>query len=735
MIGKSASLEAIPPDSISKEFLCEILENIDTGVLVIDASTLEIVYANKEIERISGYALDEIMGQVCCSWLCSSDVWRCPLADLKQSIYKSECNLLNKYGKEVPVTKTVVPIIIENKEYYVESIADNAKRNLAEQALTESERSKSMLLANLPGMAYRCRYDCDWTMQFVSEGCFALTGYKPDSLLYNKDLAYNDIISPKYRELLFNEWARIINGNKIFKYEYPIITASGEEKWVYEQGQPIYNESGEIIALEGLIIDIDDKIKAQLERENLLQQTQSMFNEHNAVMLLIEPETGTILDANPSALSFYGYSKDELLSMKIQDINVLPAEEIKVLRANALEKKQKYFNYPHRLKNGTIKMVDVYSSPINYNGGKVLYSIIVDETDREEAYSQIKKSETYDFLTGVHNRKYYKKIRQEMDCEECLPLSIMVADINGVRLINESYGVEAGDKLICETARLIGNSIRENDFLARTGGDEFSILMPNTDQAAASALLNKLTEACKTHNCAIDDPSLKISLCLGFSTKQNMSDSLSTAEQEALDYMRKRKLMESRSHLNATFASIMATLDAKSHETEEHAQRIAFFTKRIGEKLGLPQKDMENLRLFSPLHDIGKIGVPDSILNKPGKLTAEEWSFMKKHTVIGEKIVRSVPDLECIADYTLYHHERWDGTGYPEGLSGEDIPLLSRILAVADAYDAMTSDRIYRKALSREEAIAEIKRNSGTQFDPEIADLFVTQVLAELDAY
>ena len=325
MIGKSVSLESIPPDSISKEFLCEILKNIDTGVLVIDANTLEIVYANKEIERISGYALEEIMGQVCCSWLCPSDVWRCPLADLKQSIYKSESILLNKYGKEVPVTKTVVPIKIENKEYYVESMADNAKRSLAEQALTESERSKSMLLANLPGMAYRCRYDRDWTMLFVSEGCLALTGYKPDSLLYNKDLAYNDIISPEYRARLFNEWARIINGNKIFKFEYPIITASGEEKWVYEQGQPIYNESGEIIALEGLIIDIDDKIKAQLERENLLQQTQSMFNEHNAVMLLIEPETGTILDANPSALAFYGYSRDELLSMKIQDVNVLPA--------------------------------------------------------------------------------------------------------------------------------------------------------------------------------------------------------------------------------------------------------------------------------------------------------------------------------------------------------------------------------------------------------------------------
>ncbi len=731
---KNEFTPSIPSESISKDFICKILNYIGIGVLVINANTHEIVYVNKELEKMSGYTSGQVVGQVCHSLLCLSEFGQCPLSDLGQSIDKSERIILNKSGNKVPVIKTAIPITIEGQEYYIESVVDDSKRSSAEKALIESEQSKSRLLSNLPGMAYLCNFDDNWTMQFISEGCLALTGYNPDRLLYNKHLSYNDLISPKYRKLVWDEWNQSAKGNKVFRYEYPIITASGEEKWVYEQGQALYNKNGEIVALEGLIIDIDDKIRTKFERENLLKQAQSMFNEHDATMLLIEPETGEILDANPSASAFYGYSKDELLTMKIQDINVLPAEEVKVLRANALEKKQKYFNLPHRLKNGNIKMVDVYTSPINYNGGKVLFSIIIDETDREEAFAQVKKSKDYDFLTGVYNRRYYEEKRAEFDREKCLPLSVMVVDINGVRLINESYGFQAGDLLIMETAKLLHNCIGENDFLARTGGDEFCILMPNTDQNSASALMRKINEAYETRNLSITDPSQKISLCLGFSTKQSMKDSFSTAEQQALRYMRKQKLMETKSHLSSTFVSILATLDAKSHETKEHAERISSLTKRIGEKLELPQKDMDNLRLLSVLHDIGKIGIPDNILNKPDKLTAEEWSFMKKHTVIGKKIVQSVPDLESIADCILYHHERWDGNGYPDGLSGENIPLLSRVLALVDAYDAMTSDRIYRKALSREDAIAEIRRNSGKQFDPKIADIFVNQVLVEWES-
>lgn len=597
--------------------------------------------------------------------------------------------------------------------------------------LKESERSKSVILANLPGLAYKCNYDRDWTMQFVSEGCFALTGYNPESLLYNRELSYNHIISPEYRDIIWNEWDRIIHEKKVFKHEYPIITASGEDKWVYEQGQPIYSENGEILCLEGLLIDITDKKIAQDEREKLFEQTQAMFNEHDAVMILIELETGAFLDANPSAFEFYGYSRNELLTMKIQDINLLPAEEVNALSAKAAAKKQKYFAFPHRLKNGEIKIVDVYTSPISYQGKKVLYSIIIDATEREAAYAQIEYLDRHDYLTGAYNRKYFEETKNQLDREDCLPLSIIIGDINGTRFINDTFGNAAGDKLIAETARLLRDCIRENDFLARTGGDEFCILMPNTDQNTASSILNKITDAFETYNLSLTDPSKHISFSLGFGTKQTPTDRIMDVEKEADEYLQKRKLLESTSHHNAVITSLLATVYIRSQETESHCKRISSLSKIMGEKLGLPPWDRDNLQLFSLLHDIGKVGVEDSVLNKPGKLTDEEWVLMKKHSEIGYRIAKSTPGLESVAEHILFHHERWDGKGYPQGLSGENIPLLSRILAIADAYDAMTSDRIYRKALGMEKAITEIEKNAGTQFDPLLVEVFVNQVLEE----
>ena len=163
----------------------------------------------------------------------------------------------------------------------------------------------------------------------------------------------------------------------------------------------------------------------------------------------------------------------------------------------------------------------------------------------------------------------------------------------------------------------------------------------------------------------------------------------------------------------------------KSHETEEHSERLAALTRMVGEALKLSQIELDHLELLATLHDIGKVGIDDRILGKPGKLTAEEWLEMKKHPEIGYRIAAASPELVSISEFILSHHEHWDGSGYPKGLAGEAIPLLSRIIAVTDAYDAMTENRVYRKAMDRESAIAEIKNNAGTQFDPEIAKLFV----------
>ena len=263
------------------------------------------------------------------------------------------------------------------------------------------------------------------------------------------------------------------------------------------------------------------------------------------------------------------------------------------------------------------------------------------------------------------------------------------------------------------------------DILARTGANEFSILMPNTDSTQANDMIKTITMACDRHNKTLINRRYDISLSIGYATKSNSAESLDQVARAAEDHMHNRKLLDRRGSHSTLLNSIMATMYERSRETEKHAERLALLSRMIGSKLDLPQKSLHELELLSMLHDIGKVGIDDSILNKPGKLSNEEWRAMKKHPEIGYRIAMTSPELEPIAEYILSHHERWDGKGYPRGLKGENIPLLARILAVADAYDAMTEDRVYRKAMTVEAAIGEIRRNAGTQFDPEIVRIFI----------
>ena len=162
----------------------------------------------------------------------------------------------------------------------------------------------------------------------------------------------------------------------------------------------------------------------------------------------------------------------------------------------------------------------------------------------------------------------------------------------------------------------------------------------------------------------------------------------------------------------------------KSHETEEHSERLAALSRMVGEALQLSQMELDNLELLATLHDIGKVGIDDRILGKPEKLNDDEWIEMKKHPEIGYRIAVASPELVSISEYILSHHEHWDGSGYPKGLAGNDIPLLSRIISIVDAYDAMTEDRVYQSATDKETALGEIEKNAGSQFDPDIAELF-----------
>jgi diguanylate cyclase (GGDEF)-like protein len=298
-----------------------------------------------------------------------------------------------------------------------------------------------------------------------------------------------------------------------------------------------------------------------------------------------------------------------------------------------------------------------------------------------------------------------------------------MGDINGLKLINDGFGHNMGDRVIINVANILKGCGRAEDIIARTGGDEFVILLPRTDSQTAHKVCNRIYNACKEYSSNIG--SIYPSISLGHATKTMGNENMDVILMSAEESMTKQKLLESKSAHSSIIGSIKAMMFEKSQETEEHAERLVQLSKSIGIELSLTEDQLSELALLSTLHDIGKMSVSTDILSKPGKLNESEWIEMKRHPEAGFRIAQATSELVPIAKYILCHHERWDGKGYPQGLCGEAIPLLSRIISVVDSYDAMTNDRAYRLAMTKKAAMEEIRINSGTQFDPTISQLFL----------
>lgn len=338
----------------------------------------------------------------------------------------------------------------------------------------------------------------------------------------------------------------------------------------------------------------------------------------------------------------------------------------------------------------------------------------------EEDVRVVRYLSLHDQTTGLYNRRFFEEELNRLEGGETLPFAVIVGDINGLKLTNDVFGHAEGDRLLCKISDILRGACREGDIVARWGGDEFALLLPGAGEERAATVCERIKQGCERSTM----DSIRPSISLGWSVKAIPGQDVQMILREAEDHMYRHKLLENKSVRSSILFSLGKTLFEKSSETEEHAQRISTLTLDIGREMGLSSTEMDELGIFSVLHDIGKIAIPDSILMKPGRLTPEEMDVMKRHCEVGYRIAQSSQELAYIAEYVLAHHEHWDGSGYPLGLKGHEIPKLARILTVADTYDALTHERPYRKPVGHDEAMAEIERCTGTQFDAQVVAAF-----------
>jgi len=435
---------------------------------------------------------------------------------------------------------------------------------------------------------------------------------------------------------------------------------------------------------------------------------------------------GRIVFCNNSLYELLGYFPNELAGVNMLTFCVDRRRVFRTFRKVwETRQPQRMNTIKIRRRDGSILYAEASIGLITDRMGEVsgFCGLIRDITERIDYQQRLEFLSMHDVLTGVYNRSYFEEyILREVE-PHAYPISVLVADLDGLKIINDSMGHHCGDQILRSFAQILTDCVGENGVIARLGGDEFGVILPNCSHRRVAALVDSVRSAIEQYNQ--DNPTLPLSISLGYATSSDGATTLTELYRRADDGMLHDKLYRSASMKSEIVKILTAALAERDYITHGHAARIEIICLAIAKKIGLSEAQQADLALLAQVHDLGKVGIPDSILNKRGHLSEAEIKIMRQHPEKGYRIATASPHLAGISRLILCHHERWDGKGYPLGLAGTEIPIECRILAIADAYDAMTGFRPYRKQLGHAKAIQELQANAGIQFDPELVEVAI----------
>ena len=666
------------PDSI-------VLIDVETGALVeFNNRTCEVLgYTRKEFARLKlfDYEVSESPEEVRKHF----DKIVKKGGDIFETKHKT------KKGEIRIVLVSAKPISIDGRSFIQSIWKDITERKKAEKLYLENERKFFTLLSNMPGMAYRCQNDRHWTMEFVSQGCKKLTGYKPQDIVNNSRISYNGLIHPDDRDMVWNSVQKALKEKAAFTMVYRIQTFSGQVKWVWEQGRGIYSDQGKLLVLEGFITDISERKKNEEE----LLITKYVFGNMADAAFWINPD-GNIFYVNNAACSLLGYSCKELTTMKIFDIdlNFFPeswARRWKEMKRDKIGKiETKYIT-----KEGKQFPVEIHGKYMKDDGREYLCAIVRDVTERWRVEGAMRRAE--EEKTGILDSlsemvAYYGKDMRILWANKAAGVACGSSPVELVG--SRCYSVWHNRKIPCNDCPVVkafktGN-YEESDVALPDGRDWFVRAHPVKDlEGEVSGVVE-----------VISDITVKKKI-----------------EQE-----RKQSLNKSRRILEETVIALAATAERRDPYTAGHQRRVAHLACAIAEEMNLDEDKIEGIRMASIIHDVGKVYVPSEMLSKPSELSDLEFSIIKTHPQIGYDILKPVEFPWPIAVIVLQHHEKMDGSGYPKGIFGKDILIETKILTVADVVEAMASYRPYRAALGIDKALAEIKENRGILYDEQVVD-------------
>ena len=627
--------------------------------------------------------------------------------------------------------------------------------------LRKSEEKYRSLFENMPGGYYRTDREGNFIM--INPEGVKLFGYNSLEDILGKNIAQHFYSASEERKKYLKELEK--NEGNLKDFELTLKKKDGSPLIISDTSHFYYDKDENIAGVEGIFVDITER----KQNETMQKVLYNISKAANSPIFLkelyktIHKELGIIVDTTNFYIAlvdekedkiYFPYHRDE----KDDDFPIIEFSTTNTLTTYVVKTGKSLLNnsnqYKEMVDQGTltpmgtstdesvwlgvplkiedkiigVMVVQSYTNPNLYSESDIklmefVSSQIATAIERKSSEEKIKHLSFHDVLTGLYNRAYFEEELERYNFPRYYPLSIVMLDVNGLKVINDTFGHSEGDRLLQHFSQMLTSVSRQGDILARIGGDEFAILLPYTTSGEAHSFCKRIKKACQQDK--IEPIYLRLNISLGHTTQEGEHKDINSFLKEADRNMYQDKLFNGKSREKHFLEAFRIVLAERDPHTSDHAQRLQELAFSLGKRVGLNEYQLVNLKLLALLHDIGKIGIPDSILFKTYILTPSEWKKMKEHSRIGHRMAKNIPDFAPIAQEILYHHEHWDGTGYPEGLKGEKIPLLSRIISIVDTYDVMQSRRSYKGPISKTEAIKEIKRCAGTQFDPQLVEIFL----------